>query len=247
MRTIILFLRSLVFSVFSLSMIFFFSFLCLITFLFPLHMRFYLLRFFSKVYLNGLKWICGVNYQIEGLENIPTDRAGVILCKHQSAWETFFIPMYFNDVAAIAKRELAWIPFFGWGLAASQPILINRSNKASAMQQIINKGSQYLKQGRWIMVFPEGTRIPVGHVGKYHLGGARLAVATEAPVIPVAHNAGYFWPRRKFIKHPGTIRVVIGPVIESKGRTADEVMSLAKNWIETTVTRIGGLVDKPAS
>ncbi len=246
MQQIILFLRSLIFSVFSISMIFVFSFICLASFLLPLRWRFVVLIAFSRLYLNGLRVICGVNYTVEGVENIPTDRSGVILCKHQSTWETFLVPIYFNQVAALAKRELMWIPFFGWGLAASRPIAIDRSNKSSAMQQIITKGSQFIKDGRWIMVFPEGTRIPVGQVGKYHLGGARLAVATEAPVVPIAHNAGYFWPRRKFIKYPGTIRVVIGPVIESKGRTPEEVMSLAQDWIESTVVKIGGRVDKPA-
>lgn len=246
MQQIILFLRSLIFSIFSISMIFVFSFICIASFILPLRQRFYVLITFSRIYIKGLSIICGVNYQVEGVENIPTHRAGVILCKHQSTWETFFVPMYFNEVAALAKRELMWIPFFGWGLAASRPIAIDRNNKTSAMQQIITKGSQFIKEGRWIMVFPEGTRIPVGHVGKYHLGGARLAVATEAPVVPIAHNAGYFWPRRKFIKYPGTIRVVIGPVIESKGRTAEEVMTLAKDWIESTVVKIGGRVDKPA-
>lgn len=171
---------------------------------------------------------------------------GVVFSKHQSAWETFFLPLIFHDPAVIAKRELLWIPFYGWGLAAADPILINRKDKTSAMQQIINKGKRALAAGRWILVFPEGTRVPVGEVGKYHLGGARLAVATDVLIIPVAHNAGYFWPRRKFIKQPGTIQVVIGPVIETSGQTPEAVMDLAKNWIETTVTRIGGLVDKPA-
>jgi len=246
MKFIIQFLRSLIFSVYSILLIVVFSILSLFALPFPLRFRHKLLRFFVFLYLGGLSVICGIRSKVEGLKNIPARRFGVIFSKHQSAWETFFLPTIFHDPAVIAKRELLWIPFYGWGLAASDPILINRSDKTSAMKQIITKGKKCLQQGRWILVFPEGTRVPVGNVGKYHLGGARLAVATEAPVIPVAHNAGYLWPRRGFLKKSGTVHVVIGPVIESKGRTPDEVMSLAKDWIETTMTRINGFVDESA-
>jgi 1-acyl-sn-glycerol-3-phosphate acyltransferase len=245
MHKINIFLRSLIFSIISPVMISMISFSVFCAYLFPVSARHAVFRFGARIYLFTLTLICGIRYEVEGLENIPANGAGIVFSKHQSTWETFYLPYIFHDVAIIAKKELVWIPFFGWGLAASEPILINRSNKASAMQQVISKGTKFLKQGRWILVFPEGTRTPAGHVGKYHLGGARLAVATGATVIPVAHNAGYFWPRRKFLKHPGTIRVVIGPAIDTKGRTADEVMKSAKNWIETTVTRIGGLVDEP--
>jgi 1-acyl-sn-glycerol-3-phosphate acyltransferase len=138
------------------------------------------------------------------------------------------------------KRELLWLPFFGWGLAAGDPISINRSDGASAMKQIIAKGKKCLDSGRWVLVFPEGTRVAPGVAGKYRLGGARLAVASGYPVIPVALNAGHYWPRRKFIKRPGTVRVVIGPPIESKGRSAEEVLNLTRAWIEDTMARIGG-------
>lgn len=245
MHQVNLFLRSLLFSIFFIAQVFFYSFLCLFSLLFPVRARHRLLRTFTYVYLAALKIICRIDYQIEGLENIPADRVGVVLSKHQSAWETFVLPVIFKDVAVLAKRELVWIPFFGWGIAASDPILINRKDKTSAMQQIIQKGTRFLKQGRWILVFPEGTRTPFGTAGKYHLGGARLAVAADVPVIPVAHNAGYFWPRRQFIKRPGTVRLVVGPLIETKDRTPDQVMELAKSWIETTMTRINSLVDKP--
>lgn len=247
MHKLNLFLRSLIFFIFSALSIFLFGFVCLFSLVLPLTWRHLLLRNFAKFYIFMLGVICQIYYEVEGMENLPGKRFGVILSKHQSAWETFFLPTIFHDPAVIAKRELLFVPFYGWGIAAADPILINRKDKTTAMQQIISKGKQCLEQGRWIMVFPEGTRVPVGEVGKYHLGGARLAVATEAPVIPVAHNAGYFWPKRGFIKHPGTVRVVVGPVIETKGRTPDEVMDLAKNWIEAAVLRIGGLVDKSAS
>lgn len=246
MQKINLFIRSLIFSIVSIILIVICSTSCLLALPLPLRYRHRIVRFFLVLYLGALRVICGLSYRVEGLENIPDARYGVIFSKHQSAWETFFLPTIFHDPAVIAKRELLWVPFYGWGLAAADPILINRKDKSTAMQQIIRKGTKCLQDGRWILVFPEGTRVAVGHVGKYHLGGARLAVAAEAPVIPVAHNAGYFWPKRGFIKKPGTVSVVVGPLIETRGRAPDEVMDLAKNWIETTMLRIGGLVDKPA-
>ena len=242
-----LFIRSLIFFIYSLTSIMLYSFVCVFSWPLPVRYRSSVIRAFMRVYVFMLKLICHINYEIEGLENIPTDRTGIILSKHQSTWETFFLPIIFHDPAVIVKRELLWIPFFGWALAVSNPISINRSNKSTAMQQIIVKGSKRLKAGRWVLVFPEGTRVPYGKVGHYKLGGARLAVATGYPVIPVAHNAGRFWPRGQFIKHPGTVRVVIGPLIDSQGRSAQEVLDLAKDWIEGTVRRIDGFIDKSAS
>ncbi len=235
-----LFIRSLIFSIFLIVGIIFYSVICLIAFIFPLRIRYLIIKSWTLAVIWVLKVVCRITYTLEGLENIPTDRNGILMSKHQSAWETFFLPGFFNEIAIIVKRELLWIPFFGWGLASIEPIAINRSNKARAMDQIITKGKECLDNGRWILVFPEGTRIPVGHVGHYRLGGARLAVATEYPIIPVAHNAGHFWPRRKFIKNPGNVHVVFGPLIETKNRAADEVLAEVKNWIETTMKRIEG-------
>lgn|SRR3990167_1182616 len=238
MMTVNLFLRSLLFSCYALTSIIIHSVICLCLWPFPLSCRAKATRGFLSSYLYVLKILCHINYEITGLENIPHDRKGIVLCKHQSAWETFLLPLIFHNPAVIVKRELLWVPCFGWGLATQDPIAINRSDTSSAMQQVITKGRQCLKQGRWIIVFPEGTRIASGKVGKYHLGGARLAVATGYPVIPVAHNAGLFWPRRRFIKRPGTVQVVIGVPIESQDRTPEEVMELAKTWIENVMARI---------
>lgn len=242
-----LFIRSLIFSTCSIISMLLFSFVCVASYLVPLRWRHRSIRTYLRFYLWMLASICHIKYEVKGLENVPKDRVGVVLCKHSSAWETFYLPLAFHDPAVIAKRELSWIPFFGWGLASSDPILINRSDKVSAMQQIINKGKRALDNHRWILVFPEGTRVPVGEVGRYHLGGARLAVANHVPVIPVAHNAGYFWRKRGFIKQPGTVQVVIGPLMETEGRTPEAVMESAKTWIESTVASIGGLVDESAS
>lgn len=242
-----LFIRSLIFLIYSSAAIFFYSFVVLMTFFLPLRYRHKTIRIFLRFTIYMLKLICHIDYKIEGLEHIPKGSNGIILSKHQSTWETFFLPLIFHDPAVIAKKELFWVPFFGWGLALSDPIAINRNNKQSAMQQIIEKGKKCLDQGRWVLVFPEGTRTASGAVGKYKLGGARLAAATGYPVLPIAHNAGRCWPRRKFIKQPGTITVVIGPMIESQGLKPEEILDLAKNWIEGTMTRIDRLVDESAS
>lgn len=240
-----LFIRSTIFSIYSTTTIILYSLVCVCALPFPLSYRHGLIRGYLRLYFYVLKKVCHIDYHIEGLENIPKNRTGIIMSKHQSAWETLFLPLVFHDPAVIAKRELLWVPFFGWGLAVANPITINRSNAATAMQQVIQKGKKCLEAGRWVLIFPEGTRVPFGKVGKYRLGGARLAAATHHPVIPVAHNAGYFWPKRTFIKQPGTVQLVIGPVIESKDRTPEEILHLTKDWIEGTMTRISRLVDKP--
>jgi len=233
-----LFIRSTLFFIYSTIAIFFYSLVVACSFPLPLRFRHAEVRVFLRIYFFMLKIICHIDYQVKGQEHIPHDRGGVVMSKHQSTWETFFLPLIFHDPAVIVKRELLWIPFFGWGLAASDPIAINRSAKSSAMQQVVNKGKKCLDQGRWVLVFPEGTRIPPGMIGKYKLGGARLAQATGYPVVPVAHNAGRFWGKRKFIKYPGTVQLVIGPVIESTNRTPEEILTLTKNWIEETMARL---------
>lgn len=233
-----LFIRSLIFTIMMATGVILYSFLCILAIPLPFRYRYKLIAGFTRGILIMLKHVCQIDYHVEGLENIPKDRTGIVLSKHQSTWETFYLPTVFPYMAIILKRELLWIPFFGWGLAIIDPIAINRGKKSSAMDQIIKKGKACLKAGRWILVFPEGTRIPYGKVGHYKAGGARLAVATEAPVIPVAHNAGRYWSKRGFIKKPGTVQMVIGPVIETKNKTPDAVLNEVKNWIEETITKI---------
>lgn len=233
-----LFLRSLIFTVIMASGIILYSFLCLLSWPLPFRYRYKIIANFTGMILIILKYICQIDYHVQGLENIPKDRTGIVLSKHQSTWETFYLPTVFHQMAIILKRELLWIPFFGWGLAIIDPIAINRSKKSSAMDQIIKKGKACLNAGRWILIFPEGTRIPYGKVGHYKAGGARLAVATEAPIIPVAHNAGRYWSKRGFIKKPGTVQMVIGPLIETKNKTPDQVLEEVKSWIETTIKKI---------
>jgi 1-acyl-sn-glycerol-3-phosphate acyltransferase len=234
-----LFVRSLLFSISMIVITVPFSFICIAAHLtLPLRYRCAMIAWWTGTMVASLKFFCNVNYDVEGLDNIPKDRNGIILSKHQSTWETFYLQSIFPDTAIILKRELKWVPFFGWGLAITNPIAINRSDKSSAMNQIFEQGQKCLDDGRWVLVFPEGTRIPPGSVGIYKKGGAKLAVHTGYPVIPVAHNAGRYWSKRSFIKKPGTIKVAIGPMIESKGRSPDDVLEEAKTWIETTILRI---------
>lgn len=238
LHTANLLIRSIIFTIVMWTYIFIQSFLSILSFPFPLRYRYGMITRFISFTILSLKVICKVNYKIEGLENIPKDRAGIILSKHQSTWETFLLPTLFKEPAIILKRELLWVPFFGWGLATVDPIAIDRSKKASAMEQIISKGKKCLAAGRWILIFPEGTRIPFGKIGKYRSGGARLAVATGAPIIPIAHDAGRLWPKRKFIKEPGTVHMVIGPLIETTNRKPEELTEEVKKWIEGTIQRI---------
>jgi 1-acyl-sn-glycerol-3-phosphate acyltransferase len=160
-----LFFRSLLFLVYSVTAIALYSIACVFSIVLPLRYRHALIRSYLAMTIFMLKKICYVDYKVEGLKNLPKNGVGIVMAKHQSTWETFFLPLIFHDPAVIAKRELLWIPFFGWGLAVSEPITINRSSKSSAMQQIITKGRKCLKAGRWVIVFHEGTRGPSGVEG----------------------------------------------------------------------------------
>lgn len=193
--------------------------------------RYYLICGWQRIALCLARYVLGIRYEVHGRENIP-DTPLVILSKHQSAWETLAYASLFRPHVYVMKRELLWIPFLGWGLTMMSPIAINRANRKAAMSQLIEQGIERLRQGFSIMIFPEGTRIPVGKRGIYRRGGAVLAVNTGVDVLPIAHNAGLLWPRNAFIKKSGTITIVIGPVIRSAGRSADEVMRETENWIE---------------
>ncbi|MEE8482371.1 MAG: lysophospholipid acyltransferase family protein, partial [Acidiferrobacterales bacterium] len=172
-------------------------------------------------------------------ENIPQG-AVIIMGKHQSTWETFAFQQIFPPQVWVLKRELLRLPFFGWALALMEPIAINRGAGHRAVEQIIEQGRKRLQEGRWVTVFPEGTRVPTGKRRRYGMGGAVLAAETGFPVLPVAHNAGTYWPRRSVKLHPGTIRVVIGPVIDPKGLTAEEIRDRAEDWIETKMMELEG-------
>lgn len=180
----------------------------------------------------GAKVILGLRWQVKGWENLP-DGPAIVLSKHQSAWETmFFISHMPREMCFVYKRELHFVPFFGWGLALLKMIPINRAKGRHAFDQVIRLGQERLNEGRWPILFPEGTRIPPGKTVRYKLGGAMLATRTNAPVIPIAHNAGELWPRNAFVKKPGMITVSIGPVIDSTGLTPEALNEKVSAWIE---------------
>ena len=181
-----------------------------------------------------LRVLCRLDYVVEGREHLPA-RSSIVLLKHSSAWETLAQLRIFPRQSWVLKRELMWIPVFGWVLALMKPIAIDRRGGGAAVQQVLQQGHERLVAGFWVMIFPEGTRTPVGETRRYGMSGVLLAQAEELPVVPVTHNAGYFWPRRGWLKKPGTIRVVIGPPIETKGVEPRAVNERAQRWIESTL------------
>jgi 1-acyl-sn-glycerol-3-phosphate acyltransferase len=211
-----------------------FGILAPLTFPFPFRARYWFITRWTTFNLWWLEKTCGLRYRVQGSEHLPQGNA-IVLSKHQSGWETLALQLIFPPQSWVVKRELLRIPFFGWGLAMLQPIAIDRSTGRKALDQLVEQGRERLQAGRWVVVFPEGTRVAPGLKGRYGIGGAMLAQKTGYPVVPLAHNAGEFWPRRSFFKRPGTIQVVIGPVIDSRGRSASEINAAAEQWIEATV------------
>lgn len=205
----------------------------------PLHTRYFLIMQWPRLVVWAARHLCGVRWEMKGAEHLP-DGPCVLLSKHQSAWETMFIPTHFpREVCFVYKRELHYVPFFGWGLASLSMIHIDRDKGRGAFESVVSQGSQRLAEGRWIIMFPEGTRVPFGKRGTYKQGGTRLATRLEVPVVPIAHNAGACWPRNSFIKKPGLITVSIGKPIPSTGKTSDQLMNEVESWIEAEVQRLG--------
>jgi len=205
--------------------------LALLTFPLPRMARYRLISGWSRLVIFLAKAILRIDWQVEGRENLPA-RPSVILSKHQSAWETMAFQIIFPPQVLVLKRELLWIPFFGWGLALMSPIAIDRSRGLAALRAMARRGRERLEQGFWVVVFPEGTRVAPGAEREYHPGGAWLACASGAQVVPVAHNAGLLWPRNAFLKRPGTVTVRIGPPIDAANRDPKTVNELARTWIE---------------
>ncbi len=206
----------------------------------PFRWRYYISRSWSILNIWWLRVTCGLGYTIEGTENIPAEGEPVIfMSKHQSTWETVLYQNLFPPMVWVLKRELMWIPIFGWGLAMLRPIAIKRGTGRKAVNQLISQGRKRLEQGLSVIIFPEGTRTSPGAEPHYHIGGALLAAKTRYPVIPIAHNAGCYWPKRTLLKRPGTIRVVIGKPIDTHGMKPGEIMDTVRDWIESTVAELG--------
>ena len=207
----------------------------------PYRLRFTLvLQCWCRMAIWLTRHLVGIRYEVTGLENIP-DQAGVIVSNHQSTWETFFLQLIFKPQTQLIKKELLYVPFFGWAFALLRPIAIDRSKARNSLQQLNRLGGQRLRDGIWVLVFPEGTRVEPGQPIKFSRGGAALACANQVPLVPVAHNAGEFWPRKGWGKRPGTVRLHIGPAIYPTGadpRSIVETHKQAEAWVQQTMHQI---------
>lgn len=230
-------LRSCLYALFQFITTPVFGVIALFTFPFDPLTRYRIITIWTRLNLAAARLICGIDYRVIGREHIPREPC-IILAKHQSAWETLAFQIIFPPHVWVMKRELLWIPFFGWGLAMLSPIAIDRGAGARALRQTLDQGRERLKRGFSIMIFPEGTRIAPGARGTYHAGGAWLAVQTGALALPVAHNAGECWPRNAFLKYPGLITVSIGTPIAPQGLSAAALNDQVENWIESELARI---------
>ncbi|MBU3603122.1 1-acyl-sn-glycerol-3-phosphate acyltransferase [Polynucleobacter sp. AP-Kaivos-20-H2] len=201
--------------------------------------------FWCRLTQKALLFFCGINIKIKGFENIPREpnKSLIILGKHQSAWETFIYPAFFpRQLCFVFKRELLFVPFFGWALASLKMIHINRGDREKAREAVNEQGKVVLSDGNWIAIYPEGTRTPRGSFKPYRKGGVRLAISTQTDILPVAQNSAAIWPRNTFLKHPGVITLSIGPVISVAGKTEDQLQLEVETWIEGEMRRI----DAPA-
>jgi 1-acyl-sn-glycerol-3-phosphate acyltransferase len=214
-------------------------FALLVILMFPLNniTRSRMASYWANYSLFWLKLTCNLGFEVRGRENIP-NHPSIILCKHQSAWETIALQTIFPPQIWVMKRELLLIPFMGWAWIALSAIPINRSAGREALKQLVTLGKDRLARGLWVVIFPEGTRIAPGERGKYHIGGAWLASHTKTTVVPVAHNAGLFWRKNAFIKYPGTIKVSIGKPIETANLKPDDVNKQVEAWIENEMTQL---------
>jgi 1-acyl-sn-glycerol-3-phosphate acyltransferase len=195
-----------------------------------------LARVWARVILAVLRWTCHLDYQVEGSERLPAGNH-IALIKHSSSWETVAQTLLVPPHVWMLKRELTWIPFVGWGILLLRAIAVDRGGGPGVVRGVLVQGKARLAEGEWIVIFPEGTRMPAGETRKYGISGALLAAENERLIVPIAHDAGYYWPRRGLLKKPGIIRVVIGPPIAAAGRNPREVNAEAQAWIEAHSTR----------
>lgn len=203
----------------------------------PMRLRARWLSLWNHGAIAWLGLCCGVRYRLYGRERLPAT-AAVVLCKHQSAWETIALPKLLPPQSWVLKRELLWLPFMGWALAIAGAIPIDRSQGTGALRKVLRDGQERLQRGLWVIVFPEGTRVAPGRKGNYARSGAQLAVRANCPIVPIAHNAGLFWPRGSLRKYAGRIDMVIGEPILPGDRSAAELTQLCESWIESETQRL---------
>jgi 1-acyl-sn-glycerol-3-phosphate acyltransferase len=230
-------LRSLAYLVVQMVVTPVYSVVALLTFAFPPLTRYRIISSWSRLMIWTAAHVCGIRYRVLGAHNVPAEPC-IVLSKHESAWETLAFQVIFPPQVWVVKRELLWVPFFGWGLAMLSPIAIDRSDGRRALRQTLEQGRERLAEGFSIVVFPEGTRSAPGARGVYQAGGAWLAIQTGAPVLPVAHNAGDLWPRNSFLKYPGVVTISIGPAMRADGEKAAQLTRRVEEWIEDETRRI---------
>jgi 1-acyl-sn-glycerol-3-phosphate acyltransferase len=230
-------LRSLLFTTYMMLSACLYGIFMTLCFWLPYRAHFAIARSWARVLLRLLEGLCGLGYVIEGLENLPAGNH-IVMCNHSSAWETIAPFVIFPPQVWVLKRELLWIPFVGWGLKLLNPIAINRGEGHRAVNQVIEQGKERLAGGLWVVIFPEGTRVTAGETRRYGLSGALLATATGKLVVPMAHDAGRFWPRRGFLKKRGTIHVIIGKPIITAGKKPRDLNEEIRAAIETACRRI---------
>ncbi len=233
-------LRSILFNLVMWAMVIPFALLTLLLIPMSAPRRSHIIAGWARFVMRWLALSCNLKYRVIGRENIQSHPC-VILSKHQSAWETIAFQDIFPPQIWVLKRELLWLPFFGWALWALRSIAIDRSAGREALKQLVSQGKDRLAMGLSVVVFPEGTRVAPGRKGKYHIGGAWLATHTGATVIPVAHNAGEFWRKNSLLKHPGTITVSIGKPIDTTGMKPDDLNKQVESWIEAEMQRLHSL------
>ena len=244
----IIFLRSLLyFLALILSTTFYSTALGVVGPLLPYSRRCVLANSWGMLNLKFLKFFCGLDYEVEGLEHIQKQNC-IVMSKHQSAWETLALRGLLPPSQSwVLKKELLSVPFFGWALKRCQPIAIDRKAGRRAVRQVVDQGTEALKDGRWVIIFPEGTRVAPGVRKKYGIGGALLAEKSSYPVVPIAHNAGEFWKRRDLKKYPGRVKVIIGEPIPTDGKKASQIISEVEEWIEGNMLKLRGNKDNHPS
>jgi 1-acyl-sn-glycerol-3-phosphate acyltransferase len=211
---------------------------CLLAAPLPYNRRFWVTSRWNVFVIWCARVICGIRYQVKGYENLP-DAPAILLSKHQSAWETIFLlPNMRRPLVFVFKKEILYIPFFGWAMARMDMIHIDRSKRTEAWNKVAEQGQRLFGQGIWVIMFPEGTRTPRGGQGVYKSGATRLAVTTGVPIVPIAVSSAKCWPRKSFLLRPGVIDVSIGPPIAAEGREPDELMREVERWIEAEMRRL---------
>jgi len=206
--------------------------------LLPYQWHFKLARFWGQGVLLMAKWVCGIDYEISGLEHLQAQKNAIVLCKHQSAWETIALVALLPPQAILLKKSLLLIPFWGWAMASLKPIAIDRSSPKKALKQLLSQGAERLQAGFWVVIYPEGTRMSPNEHGKFSASGSLLAQRTGYPIIPIAHNAGECWPRNSFVKYAGCIQLKIGAPIRVDGRKSKVINEEAEGWIKHTMQTI---------